>query len=99
MCTFDIKKDYNNISKKACAILTRLYLDYVADRNEKEEINKMLYENSKKADRDSKQKYNPNEIFKNKTKTREKEETSLAQVKIEKWYEKIFSFLRNIFKR
>ena len=56
----------------------------------------MLYENSIKADIDKKKKYNPNEIFKNNTQTNE--EVSLAQVKTEKWYEKIFSFFRNIFK-
>lgn len=56
----------------------------------------MLYENSRKADRDRQQKYNTNEIFKNKTK--ENEETSLVKIKTKKWYEKIFSFFRNIFK-
>lgn len=69
-------------------------MDYVANVDEKEEIKKMLYENSRKADEDKKQKYNPNEVFK----TKEKEETSLAQIKKEKWYERIFSFFRNIFK-
>lgn len=56
----------------------------------------MLYENSRKADEDKKQKYNPDEIFKNNAK--QKQETLLVKVKNKKWYEKISSFFRNIFK-
>ena len=56
----------------------------------------MLYENSRKADRDKKQKYNPNEIFK--TKIKEKEETSLAQIKKESGMKKYSHFVETFLK-
>ena len=60
---FDIKKDFNNISKKACAILTRLYLDYIATKEESEKMIKILHENKTKNEEIKRQKYNPDNIF------------------------------------
>ena len=38
------------------------------------------------------------DLFKNK-KAEQKEQVFLVEVKIEKWYEKLFSFLKNMFKK
>ena len=63
---FDIKKDYNNISKKACAIITKLYVDYIATKEESEKIRNILYDNTIEKEKLYKEKYNPDDIFKNK---------------------------------
>lgn len=63
---FDIKKDYNNISKKACAIITKLYVDYIATKEESEKIRNILYENTIEKEKLYKEKYNLDDIFKNK---------------------------------
>ena len=60
---FDIKKDFNNISKKACSILARLYLDYIATKEESEKMIKILHENKIKNEEIKRQKYNPDNIF------------------------------------
>ena len=41
-------------------------------------------------------KYNPNDLFKN-NELKNEQVLSLIEIKKEKWYEKIFSFLKNIF--
>lgn len=42
--------------------------------------------------------YNTEDLFKNKKESKQRE-TSLVEVKIEKWYEKVFAFFKNMFKK
>ena len=42
--------------------------------------------------------YNPDDLFKNR-KGSKQQETSLVEIKIEKWYEKVFAFFKNMFKK
>ena len=42
--------------------------------------------------------YNPDDIFKNRKESKQ-QEASLVEVKIEKWYEKVFAFFKNMFKK
>lgn len=42
--------------------------------------------------------YNPEDLSKNKKESKQ-QETSLVEVKIEKWYEKVFAFFKNMFKK
>ena len=49
-----------------------------------------------------KQRYNPNDIFKNKTEIKNEEqceEKRLTIVQEEKWYQKIFNLIKGLFKR
>lgn len=100
---FDIKKDYNNISKKACAIITRIYLDYIASNEESKKIEKILYENTLKKEELSRQKYSTNELFKDKEKSVEIENSneinkSLVEYK-ESLFNKIMNKIKNFFKK
>lgn len=83
--------------------------------NENYEISKKLYNlfkkykdydlNIKNTNIQMKQpivKYNPDELFKNRKKEyveKNEKEVALVEVKKEKWYEKLFSFIKNIFKK
>ena len=42
--------------------------------------------------------YNSEDLSKNKKESKQ-QETSLVEVKIEKWYEKVFAFFKNMFKK
>ena len=55
--------DPNKISKKTLAILTNLYIDYIADDREKNLINQIIKINWNIKDSNNRKLYNPNSIF------------------------------------
>ena len=61
---------YNPVSpktlRKTDAIIVSLYKDYIANDNEKEQIEKRLMENYEKAETEKRKKYNPDDLFKKK---------------------------------
>ena len=61
---------YNPVSpktlRKTDAIIVSLYKDYIANDNEKEQIEKRLMENYEKAENEKRKKYNPDDLFKKK---------------------------------
>ena len=79
-------------------ILTVLYKDFICDDMERVKLEKTLNSNELKYEEELRKKYNPDDLFKNK-KAEQKEQVSLVEVKIEKWYEKLFSFLKNMFRK
>lgn len=71
--------------------------DYITENKDKNYVFK--YDDDKTlAEQKKRKKYNPDDLFKNK-KAEQKEQVSLVEVKIEKWYEKLFSFLKNMFRK
>ena len=82
-------------------ILTVLYRDYMCDDIEKKKLNKILNENEIKYQNEIREKYNPDNIFKNKQKTVEytektKENTEIVAYK-ESFFSKIISKIKLIF--
>ena len=58
----------------------------------------------KKLEIEMKEKYNPDNIFKNRQETKKEitknsEEKSLTVISEEKWYQKIFNIIKRIFKK
>ena len=84
-----------NISKEANAIIIILWEKYFASQNEKEKLYNILKQNYKIEDTRKKEKYNYDNLFKEK----KKESTALIEVKKEKWYEKIRDFFKKIIKK
>ena len=85
------------------AFLTMLYVNYWCEQEEKEEITSKLKENEIKYQEELRDKYNPDNIFKNSKKesiqinTETKEEQQIVVYKesfIQRIISKIFSFLR-----
>lgn len=92
-----------NISKEANAILVALFRDYYATEKQKETLNSLLRQNQQKAEQEKSEKYNPDDIFKNRkmesNKETENKEELLPMNIEEKWYRKILDFFKNLFKR
>ena len=64
----DIDLAEQNISKEANAIIIMLYKEYFATEEQKEKIDKILAENSRKEELEKSQKYNPDDLFKKRSK-------------------------------
>lgn len=108
-------KDYNfkidpnvnlaeqNISQSANAILVSLYRDYFATDKQKEILENLLQQNQEKMEKEKYQKYNPNDIFTNKSYSNNtnasNEEVSLVKIKKQTWYRTILDFFKNIFRK
>lgn len=61
-----IDEDYKfNISKKAKSILAVIYQDFLCDDDEAEEFRQQILENEKEQQKELRQKYNPDDVFKN----------------------------------
>ena len=93
------------LKRKTKAILAIIYKKFWCNSEKQMEFNEILKENEIKHQKELREKYNPDEIFKNKKeKIEEKEnaqveETSMIVPKEEKWYKKIFNLIKGLFKR
>lgn len=83
-------------------ILAIIYRDFLCSKEKREKLiardsNKLLeFENKLR------EKYNPDDIFKNKVKIKNEEQTEekrLTVIQEEKWYQKIFNIVKKLFKR
>jgi len=99
----DLSQQY--ISKEANAILITLFRDYFATESQKKTLNNLLNQNQKKLENIKREKYNPNDIFKNNHKSTiienkdNNQETALINISNIKWYEKIWNLFKNIFRK
>lgn len=99
-----ISLDKQNLQKKTYAILAMLNLNYwCKDEEEKKELIKLYAENDRKKEDELREKYNPDNIFKNKQKENisntEETNTSLIEYKESNFFKKIISKIMNLFKR
>ena len=90
-----------NLSPEAKAILANLYRDYWASTYQRQRIKAKEQYNIEKILKD---KYNPDNLFKNTNRgmqieTQQSEETRMTISQEEKWYQKIFNLIKNIFHR
>ena len=87
-----------NLSIDTISILTYINIEYLLDKEQKKEMIELLRKDEAIAEQEKAKLYNPDDLFKNR-KENKHQETSLVEVRIEKWYEKMFLFFRNMFKR
>ena len=94
----DLKKDLKNqnISKKTKDMLAVLAYNYWSSETEKKDIIERLNENENNYQEELREKYNPDNIFKNRETKVEALENSVAMVEYKK---SIFSKIKNWFKR
>ncbi len=90
-----------NLSPEAKAILANLYRDYWASTYQRQRIKAKEQYDIEKILKD---KYNPDNLFKNTNRgmqleTQQSEETRMTISQEEKWYQKIFNLIKNIFHR
>lgn len=100
--SIDIPLEKQNIQKDTLAILANIEYNYwCKTENEKKEFIDELKQIDMNSEKELRELYNPDNIFKrNKTtnQTSNTEEVAMVEVKEQKWYEKIFSFFRNLFR-
>ena len=83
--------DEMNLKNKTRDIISMIYLNYLCDEKEKQELKMILNENEKELQEEARKKYNPDNIFKN-----EKTENKNALIKkVEKtFFEKIINKIK-----
>lgn len=97
----DIGLDEQNLKSETISILTLLQINYLCDsEEEKQEILNELQENDKLKEEELREKYNPDNIFKNRNNIHEnKQETAVVEYKKASVIKKILDKIRKIFKR
>lgn len=87
----------NNIEEKTAILLTSLYLDYIANDEEKKEVEDVLKENEKKLS----EKYSTENMFKNRNKEEntQKINTMITIKKKETVFTKILNKIKSLFKK
>ena len=95
--SYDIPIENQNISDEANAMIALLHLNYwCCDNNEKERLNTIFDDNENKYQKELSEKYNPDNLFKNKQSKVETVENSVAMIE---YKESIFTKIKNWFKR
>lgn len=87
-----------NLSIDTISILTYINMEYLLGEEQKKEMIEFLRKDEMIAEQEKAKLYNPDDLFKNR-KGSKQQETSLVEIKIEKWYEKVFAFFKNMFKK
>lgn len=97
----DIPLDEQNFQRKTFAILAMLNLNYwCEDENEKQKLLQAYAENDKKKEDELREKYNPDNIFKNKQMQGQKDEnTALIEIREENFIKKIIRKIMKFFKK
>ena len=96
------------LKNETIIILRLIYRDFLCSLDEKKRLQekdaKEFQEVEKALEEEIREKYNPDDIFKNKNRvipeeTQTSEETRMTVVQEEKWYQKIFNLIKNLFHR
>lgn len=91
-----------NIMEETKIILALIYRDFLCSEQEKKEIKLKDSQKLLEYEKELREKYNTDNLFKNKKESdveyESKDETSMI-VQEEKWYKKIFNIIKNLFKR
>ncbi len=90
------------LSNKAKALLAMLYRNYLCSETEKQEFDKKLLENEQEYQKNLREKYNPENIFKTNIEIEENQnmrQTELIEYEKPKWYHKIFNKILTFFRK
>ena len=100
--------DKQQIKEKTKDIIALIYRNYWCSEEERKELDQKLIENDKKFEEELREKYNPDNIFKNNVTTTKKEEPEVKEEKIEqslvpqetgKWYQRFLDMVKRWFKK
>ena len=88
-----------NLLEKTKEILYLIYRDYLVTPQEREQLLKEEAEEERKIEQELREKYNPDNIFKNKEKYEKQEELNLVVKEEKVWYKKFINKIISFFKR
>ena len=102
----DLPLDAQEIKEKTKDIIALIYRNYWCSEEERKELDQKLIENDRKFEEELREKYNPDNIFKNNVTTAKKEESEVKEEKIEqslvpqetgKWYQRFLNMIKRLF--
>lgn len=98
---FDEEKDFSEqkISEETGGLLAMLALNYIANEENKEKIKEILIKNEEEYQKELREKYNPDNLFKDKQNIEENEPKQLTIIEKEPWYKKILNKIKRFFVR
>ena len=102
---YDMNKKLNeqDLDRKTIAMLSYLNMEYLLNEEQKELMNKVHNLNEQHAEEEKAKKYNVNVFERNTNNITKKVEIdkdkALIEYKEEKWYKRVFKFLRNFFNK
>lgn len=99
MYDYDKSLSEQRMLKTTEKYLTILFLRYWCTNEEKTKVLDAMKRNEEKYQKEIKEKYNPNTLFKKSNVENVKKEVALVEVKEEKWYQKILTFFRKMFRK
>lgn len=95
------------LKEETLIILSLIYRDFLCDQEEREKLRLRDAQMLKEAEKEIEEKYNPDNLFKNRPRPKieeqtevvkeENEEKNLMVMQEEKWYKKIFNLIKNFF--
>ena len=97
-----IELENQNILPETRAIMANIFYDYWATDYQKQRIDEKDKKNAETQEIEKREKYNPDNIFQNKTVIKDvvnESNTSLIIAKKEKWHKKIFISIINLFSK
>ena len=97
-----IPLDEQNLQKKTLSILAMLNINYwCTNEQEKQELMELYAENDKKREEELREKYNPDNLFKNKDHKEQiySNNTALIEYREENFFKKIIRKIMNFFKK
>ncbi|MGN1297350.1 MAG: hypothetical protein ACI4VH_02815 [Clostridia bacterium] len=91
----------DTIMEETQQILAVIYRDYLVTKEEREELLKEESEEEKRMEQELREKYNPDNIFKEHKEKNRSNDTNTSMIKIEeiKWYKKFINKILSLFKR
>ena len=111
---YNFKLDYSKklseqkLSETTELFLTTLHLKYWCNEEEKQQILNAMRENENKYQEELRERYNPDNLFKNKYNSVEnnnnqeqavRQQMQMIECKDESWFKKMFTKIKNFFKR
>ena len=88
------------LSKDTIAILSYINLEYLLNEEQKKLMNEIYKNNEIKFQKELQEKYNSDNIFKNKQESKVIENTNLpVEIKKETFFSKLILFIKNLFKK
>ena len=103
---YDTSKELKeqNLNRKTIILLSYLNMEFLFNKEQKELMNEFHECNEEKVEKDKKNKYKTDNLFKNNTINtnyvdNKINNTMLIKVEEEKWYQKIFKFIKKLIRK
>lgn len=91
-----------NVSKEASAIIVTIFRDYFSTEEQKKKLEELIKLSEKKTEREKREKYNPDDIFKDEVKKDNKtviENNLPMEVKKDNFFKRLIDYIKSLFTR